>query len=231
MSTVRAPVGIVEEAVERLKERILRTDSKERSLPSQAILARDLGISRTAVREAMTTLQAQGLIEIQQGKLPQILPVSNSLLSEQLKLFMARQGATFHELMEVRLPLETEVARIAAQRASSDHIDRLASSIERLKTSKKLSDQVDADREFHVGLARATHNPLFISILESFHLGLQSSMKATLGNVGIQHAVRGHRSILDAVRNHQPDLAADRMQRHLKQAIRDFQAHARGTRK
>ena len=63
MSTVRAPVGIVEEAVERPKERILRTDSKERSLPSQAILARDLGISRTAVREAMTTLQAQGLIE------------------------------------------------------------------------------------------------------------------------------------------------------------------------
>lgn len=214
-------LGIVDEAVENLKQRILRSESSDR-LPSQAILAQELGISRTAVREAMTILQAQGLIEIQQGKLPQILPVSNSTLSEQLKLFMSRQGASFHQFMEVRLPIEVEVARIAAQRATEDQIETLHASIDRLSSAKRLEEQIQADRDFHVGLAHATQNPLFISILESFHIGLRSSMKKTLGNAGVQNAVRGHRAILDSIRLHQPDLAVKRMQRHLKQAIRDY---------
>ena len=214
-------LGRVDEAVEKLKQRILQSDSTDR-LPSQAILAQELGISRTAVREAMTILQAQGLIEIQQGKLPQILPVSNSTLSEQLKLFMSRQGASFHQFMEVRLPIEIEVARIAAQRATEDQVENLHCSIDRLRSAKLLEEQVKADRDFHVGLAHATHNPLFISILESFHIGLRSSMKKTIGNAGVQNAVRGHRAILDAVRLHQPDLAIKRMERHLKQAIRDY---------
>jgi DNA-binding FadR family transcriptional regulator len=219
--------GIVEEAVEKLKQRILRSDIDDRSLPSQSQLATELGISRTAIREAMSILQAQGLLVIQRGKRPQILPVSNSSLSEQLKLFMARQGATFHQLMEVRLPIETEVARIAAQRATSDQLELLSLAIDRLKVAKRLDDQVNADREFHVGLARATHNPLFVSILESFHFGLQNSMQTTLGHVGLQHATGGHRAILEAVRQQQPDLAAKRMQWHLKQAVRDFKPKTR----
>jgi DNA-binding FadR family transcriptional regulator len=221
-------MGIVEDAVEQLRERIL--NASDSVLPSQSILAQELGISRTAVREAMTILQAQGWIEIQQGKRPQILPVSNSTLSEQLRLFMSRQGASFHQFMEVRLPIETEVARIAAQRATEDQLDTLHSAIERLRSAKRLEEQVKADRDFHVGLAHATHNPLFVSILESFHFGLQSSMKTTIGNKGVQNAVRGHRAILDAVSHHQPDLAANRMQRHLKQAIRDFKNPAKRAR-
>lgn len=225
-----SPLGIVEDAVEQLRNRILNASASDSTLPSQSILAQELGISRTAVREAMTILQAQGLIEIQQGKRPQILPVSNSTLSDQLNLFMSRQGASFHQFMEVRLPIETEVARIAAQRVTEDQIEAMQSAVERLRSAKRLKEQVQADRDFHVNLAHATHNPLFVSILESFHFGLKSSMKKTIGNAGVQNAVRGHRAILDAVANHQPELAANRMQRHLKQAIRDFKNKAKRAR-
>lgn len=219
--------GIVDEAVSQIRAKILRWNPAEKTLPSQTALAAELGISRTAVREAMSILQAQGLIEVQQGKRPQVVPVSNLLLNEQLKLFIARQGASFHQLMEVRLPLEIEVARIAAQRATPDNINQLQRCIDRLKNAKRLNDQIAADRDFHVRLAEATGNQLFVAILESFHHGLQVSMKTTLGNVGIRHALRGHRAILGAIAQHDPKLAATRMQQHLKQAVRDYAPQGR----
>jgi GntR family transcriptional regulator, transcriptional repressor for pyruvate dehydrogenase complex len=214
--------GVVDEVVSQIRARILRQNPVEKALPSQSALAAELGISRTAVREAMSILQAQGLIEVQQGKRPQVVPVSNLLLNEQLKLFIARQGASFHQLMEIRLPLEIEVARIAAQRATPDNINQLQRCIDRLKNAKRLNDQIAADRDFHVRLAEATANQLFVAILESFHHGLQVSMKTTLGNVGIRHALRGHRAILGAIAQHDPKLAATRMQQHLKQAVKDY---------
>lgn len=219
--------GIVDEAVSQIRSKILRQNPAEKALPSQSALAAELGISRTAVREAMSILQAQGLIEVQQGKRPQVVPVSNLLLNEQLKLFIARQGASFHQLMEVRLPLEIEVARIAAQRATPDNINQLQRCIDRLKSAKRLNDQIAADRDFHVRLAEATCNQLFVAILESFHHGLQVSMKTTLGNVGIRHALRGHRAILGAIVQHDPKLAATRMQQHLKQAVEDYAPQGR----
>ena len=219
--------GIVDEAVSQIRSKILRQNPAEKALPSQSALAAELGISRTAIREAMSILQAQGLIEVQQGKRPQVVPVSNLLLNEQLKLFIARQGASFHQLMEVRLPLEIEVTRIAAQRATPDNINQLQRCIDRLKNAKRLSEQIAADRDFHVRLAEASGNQLFVAILESFHHGLQVSMKTTLGNVGIRHALRGHRAILDAIAQHDPKLAATRMQQHLKQAVKDYAPQGR----
>lgn len=215
-------MNLAEQTAEILKDRIVSghypTDG---ALPPQGELATELSVSRPVLREAMRTVASLGLIEVSQGRLPRVRPAGPEQVATGLQLLVARGGASFADLIEVRRPLELEIVGLAARRRQDDDLARLEATVRRLLHGETLEDQVAADRDFHLYLARATENRLFESLLEAIVIPLEQSMRNSLSNVGIDRGLRDHQRILAAVRAGDVEAAKQAMVRHLQKAAVD----------
>jgi GntR family transcriptional repressor for pyruvate dehydrogenase complex len=160
--------NLVAGVVESLRQRILAGvfDAAE-PLPSEAKLGQLLGVSRTVIREAMRILGGQGLVEVSQGRRPRIRPADSQAVVDSVSTFLQRQDHTPLDLIEVRRPLETAIAALAAERATPRHLEQLEQALAELQTVHGLSEQVAADMRFHDLLAEATGNPVFQLLLKT----------------------------------------------------------------
>ena len=240
ISTPRAPVKVrrgagiapardlVDQVVTHLRARILAGDHAVGvSLPSEGDLAESFGVSRTVIREAMRSLRAQGLVVMSQGSRPRVAEVDARPTVESLALLLARSRTTLLGLTEVRRPLETEIARLAATRATAAQIAALCDANAELERATTLEQRVAADVRFHDRLAVATGNPVFGVLLGTLGGLLVESRRRTIRAAGVAPALIGHREILAAVGRHDPAAAEAAMRRHLDWAERDIRADTR----
>ena len=137
------------------------------SLPSEGSLAESLAVSRTVIREAMRSLRSQGLIVMSQGARPRVAEVDAGPAVESLGLLLTRSRTTLLQLTEVRQPLESRIAALAADRASEAQITALEAAIDDLERATSLGGRVEADIRFHDLLAAATGNPVFTVLLKA----------------------------------------------------------------
>jgi GntR family transcriptional repressor for pyruvate dehydrogenase complex len=207
--------SLVKRAEDRLRRRILREGAPE-LLPSQGALAADLGVSRTVLREAMKHLEAEGLLDISQGRRIRVRPAGPQASLRSLDAMLRRTPGSLAHLLEVRRPLEGDIAALAAERRSPAHLETLERSLAALDALRTLESRVDADLLFHRTLAVATGNPVFLLLLDTISGLLRASRQASIGTHGVRAAVDGHREILDAVRDRKPKAARDAMLRHLR---------------
>ena len=205
------------QVVERLREFVLAHSRQDRrALPSQGELTKMLRVSRTVLREAMKMLEAQGLVAVSQGRRPQVRPAGPQAAIESLDALLQRTDGTLLQLVEVRRPLEAEIAALAARRATPSHLLSAQSALTDLQQAKTLDQQVAADVRFHRVLAEATGNPVFVVLLDTISGLLQASRVHTIGTFGARAAIEGHREILAAVQRRDPAAARDAMVRHFK---------------
>lgn len=217
-------------ALERLYELLERCGPGQR-LPSQREIADALAISRPSVREAIAVLHAIGLVEVRHGRgvyvtreptLARVLRRVTSVLLREI---------TIRELFDVRQTIELEVARLAALNASAEQRDDL---VARAKAMREILDPVvfnQADVEFHLGIARASQNRLWVHMLDMvgsllFRSFLESDLAAGPNMAQrIQRAAEQHVQIAAAIASGNPEGARVEMERHL--AIHsDFLAEA-----
>jgi GntR family transcriptional regulator, transcriptional repressor for pyruvate dehydrogenase complex len=196
------------------------------SLPSEGSLAESLAVSRTVIREAMRSLRSQGLIVMSQGARPRVAEVDVGPTIESLELLLQRSRTTLLQLTEVRRPLESAIAGLAAERAGDAQIADLQAAIDDLERATGLKDRVDADIRFHELLAEATGNPVFSVLLKTLGGLLVESRRRTIKAAGPEPAIVGHREILAAVERHDPRAAEAAMRRHLDWAEQDLKAGA-----
>jgi len=173
---------VMEELKTRLDSGTLREGEK---LPNQIEFARQLGVSRLSLREALNTLTQMGVIE-QRPKVGTIIKSANpGLWTEKLTPPMLSDSRATMELLDARHTIETKVAALAAQKASTKELAAIAKDLERMRESI-LGDNVDEywknDVAFHAAIANASHNRylihMFITIRglmerfmnEGFHL-------------------------------------------------------------
>jgi DNA-binding FadR family transcriptional regulator len=207
-----------------LTERIVQGDFDGSGLlPSEGELAKSFDVSRTVVREAMRSLRAQGLVEVSQGRAPRVKSPDSKATVASLRLLLRRNKATLLHLVEVRQPVEGEIAALAAERANAEHLRQLDRAIQDLATAAPLDERIEADVRFHRILAEATGNPVFVLLLETLADFLRESRQRTLAYSGVEQALVGHRAVLEAVRDHDPVKAREAMQKHLQLAARDLQ--------
>lgn len=192
-------------------------------LPSEGELAKSFGVSRTVIREAMRSLRAQGLVEVSQGKAPRVKPPDSKAAIASLELLLRRNKATLLNLAEVRQPLESEIAALAAERATDENLRQLERAIHELGAASGLEERIEADIRFHRVLGEATGNPVFVLLLETLAEFLRESRQKTLAYSGVEHALGGHRAVLAAVRSRNPSKAREAMLDHLRLATRDLQ--------
>ncbi len=204
-------------------------------LPPERELARQFGVSRTVVREAVSGLVAKSLLETRPGgglvvTIPSAQSVSQSIT---LMLRGGKAELDFGKVMEVRRSLEVEIARLAALRRNEEDIQQLE---EILRATEEACDDRECfsrcDVEFHSALARATHNELFSVLLDSI-----SDVMLRVRQLGYEvpgtpeRALRYHRDVLEQVKAGDPEGARRAMSRHMDEAeytLRRVQAIHRG---
>jgi GntR family transcriptional regulator, transcriptional repressor for pyruvate dehydrogenase complex len=216
-------IALVEQVVENLRGGIFSGEFPAGGeLPSEKLLAQKIGVSYTVIREAMRTLRSQGLVEISQGRRPRVKPAGPDAVRDALDAMLRRSNASIRELTELRRPLECEIVFLAAQRATSECIGQLKQAIQRQAEVETLDGQIEADIEFHIILAKAAGNPLFGLMLSTVWDMLWESRRRTITSVGVGHALKGHRAILQAIESNDPEAARQAMQDHLTQIAEDI---------
>jgi DNA-binding FadR family transcriptional regulator len=197
-------------------------------LPSERELSETLGISRTSVRHALTALESIGILSSRRGAghfvaQPPVTSASTEALSS-----LVTQGDP-QEIMEARRALEPEVARLAAIYRDIDDLERLHVALDRMQQSESLAQfdiYLEADFEFHLLIAYATHNPVIID-LESV---IVERMKAPAWKVATRTIVprnfpsnrEEHRQILAMIAASNPREAHQAMVHHLAHVARNI---------
>ena len=147
---------IVQQIKNQIKEGILKPGEK---LPSERKLADLLGVSRASVREAIQALAFSGYLEVIQGKGTYILEVAPKY-DEIVNFFSGFSNYSLNYLMEARIMLEGEFARLAALNANQEEIDAIKRIFNEICNSKDINTFFVKDLELHLTIAKATHNPI-----------------------------------------------------------------------
>ena len=191
-------------------------------LPAERELATLLGVSRTSVREALISLEIGGLVDVRVGSGVFVTAgaVPTALAGD--------KGPGPFELLSARTLVEGEVAALAAVNATREDLDALRQAIQRMTTH--VDDFVireETDREFHLGIAKATGNGSLELVVE----GLWNQRAELWGRMQ-QHyhtealarrTIHDHAAILAAITASNPDAARTAMHRHLARVVREFQ--------
>ena len=188
-------------------------------LPTEHLLAKTFGVSRSVVREAIAQLRNEGLVETRQGvgAFATELERRQSLRIEHGDL---NNRQAFQNLYQLRIPLEIEAAGLAAIHHTPEDLVRLDEALSQMTGAEKWTEQgIVADLAFHRALAAATQNEyftLFIGfIAERISLAINAARaKAVLEEI-VEVTIAEHVAIRDAVFSGDPNKARQAMQRHL----------------
>lgn len=198
-------------------------------LPPEREMAKMLGVSRAAVREALRVLEAQGVLRRPRvGTGPESGSIVSGLprpgLSRLLRLHVALANFPLADVVEARTTLERASARLAATHAAPEHLARMRACMERMADPEVSREEFnDVDTEFHVALAEAAGNKLVADMTIAMRNAMRHTLLRMFDAAADWQAVRlrllgEHQGVYDAVSAGDPETAADRVEAH----IRDF---------
>ncbi len=186
-------------------------------LPAERVLAEQLKVSRGSVREAIRTLELQGLAVSKHGSGTFINTQSLDAVATLMTSSLETGEAQLHDIFEVRHLLEPQLAALAARRATPEDVTRLGSIlVEQARQIMEGETGVDADTEFHFALATATHNTALVKVVSAVEDVLRQSRDQSLQQPGRpQRSLDSHREILEMVRAGDHQGARSAMEHHL----------------
>jgi DNA-binding FadR family transcriptional regulator len=167
---VRPPTTF-EETVERLGTAIrLGLLAPGTRLPSERELADELGISRSTLRQALTTLTQSGHLTSVRGRSGGTFVADQPPLAEQSRDTIAAfeddaLGAEAWAALDFRVAIEAGATTLAAERAGPEQLDRLADLVKRMSDATDFEDYRRADVRFHIGVAEAAASPKLVSAM------------------------------------------------------------------
>ena len=152
-------------------------------IPTERVLAERFGVSRTCVREALGALKLSGVIHGRPGAGTYLAKVSPGGI-DRSDLLLVEEGSPF-EILESRKIIEPAIASLAARKATAADIARLADAMENLRVSAEGAESLtQADRQFHMCMAEATHNRILIRTLGQILDLMQRIYYPAVGIVG-----------------------------------------------
>ncbi len=185
-------------------------------LMTERELAQQLSVGRSSIREAVTALRAQGIVDVRHGEGIYLLRRPEDLISS-LAAELIETHADHPYIWETRQALETQCARIAASRATQPDLDEMEAALAHMATEiAEGKPGLEGDRRFHLGVAVASHNPILIELLNGIRGSLDRTSETSLTRTGQpERSLADHRAILSAIAAGTPTEAADEMLRHL----------------
>ena len=223
---------LYEQIVQQIEESVLNGSLKPGDqLPAERDLAQRLGVSRTAVREAVKTLREKGLVEAYSGRGTFVTDGTSQAARQSFDLMVkiGQQEGSPH-LAELRLILEPGIAAMAAERVEDEDLTAMRDAVAVMERSQKDPEAyIEADLDFHLALAEAVANPLILSLIDSI-VGLLREQRIKIFNVegGPQRGQFHHKRILEAMERRDPEMARSAMRAHLEQVRQDSRVSPSG---
>jgi len=196
-------------------------------LPPERILAERLGVSRPSVREGIVALEILGLVDSRGGKGNIVKNVDNSSMLKQNFQHLEEEESPF-ELLEARKIIEVDVAGYAAQKVQKEDITSIRQSlndmrniVDNLSISKEYEKGMEFDREFHISIARATHNAVLLRIVATLLENLKEDLWVRLKEKSWaipgtpQKYLKEHEEILEGIEQKSSVIARRKMHQHL----------------
>jgi GntR family transcriptional repressor for pyruvate dehydrogenase complex len=210
--------NVADQIASQMITRIVEDDLEPRSpLPTESELSAAFGVGKSTIREAVRIVATKGLVEVAHGSGMRVAPRERwNVIDPQLVALMARD-VTIGQLLEMRAILEPEIAAHAAERATSDDFDQMERIIVASEAaSRRPADYLRLDLAFHDALAVAAHNAIYPIVMTSVSdLLIECRRRAAMDARQRVGGATDHRSLLEAVRTRDPDLARDRMAAHI----------------
>ncbi|EHU1702014.1 FadR family transcriptional regulator [Acinetobacter baumannii] len=183
--------------------------SENEKLPSEVNLCEEYKVSRPVFREAIRVLNAKGLTYSRPKIGTVVRPKEEWHLLDPDVLFWLIQTTPEHEffktLSTVRRVLEPELAYIAASTANEEDIERIKQAYEGMEKATTVEEFIEPDIQFHLAIAKATHNDLLAYMSKMLVLPLQQSIQVTSLRPNLQgHSLPRHKAILTAIENKDP---------------------------
>jgi DNA-binding FadR family transcriptional regulator len=209
-------------------------------LPSEQVMATRFGVSRTVIREAISRLKSEGLVDTRQGR-GAFVRAGSTDVPFRIDFDIRDPLQSLLYILEMRESLDSEIAFLAAERRSRDQmaeIKRALAEIERATRSGR--DGVAEDVKFHWSIARATGNPFFAELIQFLSRFLSRATLVTRSNEGRRDALAQqtrleHESIVQAIERRDPKAASVAARTHMinaasriKSADTDFWASEAG---
>lgn len=205
---------VAEMMLETILERRLKPGDP---LPSEQKLCEQFGVSRTVIREALSSLTGKGIIEVRSGSGLRVAAVEPSAVRESMRLFLRGGRLEYPKVHDVRACLEVHMAGVAAERRTDEDLRSLEQTCELMEAS--IGDVPRAakhDLEFHRLIAQSTGNELFLILLDSIGEALLEVRRENLADPAEgQSTIRMHREILSRIVAQDAEAAREAMRRHL----------------
>jgi GntR family transcriptional repressor for pyruvate dehydrogenase complex len=209
---------VVSQIEKNIRSRALLPGAK---LPSELVLCQQFGVSRTAVREALRTLSARGLITIMKGKGIFVQNISSKTVTDPIHLYLEMQHKRSYvlDVVHARQIIEPPIAASAALHYTEEDAEKLKKDQNDLVQSAGDYEELSKlDMRFHLDIAKASENSIIPLILEPIHRlipQIKSSVYATVVDAK-QSAVEWHEKILAAILQRDAEGAQNAMIRHLE---------------
>ena len=206
--------SLVETAIESLRQAIEKGHwAIGERLPVEAQLSESLGVSRNTVREAVRVLVHVGMLETRQGDGTYVRATKDA--GETLRRI---NRAQLRDKLEVRIMLETEAAKLAAERRDAKDLEKMTLALdERAKAGDDVESRIRHDHAFHTALVAASHNPALSELYDYFANSVAQTIELTELDSGLpEPSQEDHELLLAAIRR-QDSVKAETLSRALLQ--------------
>lgn len=210
--------GVIEQITHDIHNEVLQPGEK---LPTESAIMEIHGVSRTVVREAISHLQAAGLVQTRHGIGTFVLEPAPATLGIPSDAIVTVRDVL--AILELRISLETEAAWLAAARRTDAQAEEMAGLIDAMqKEHKQDAGSISEDVQFHLLIAQATGNRYFVEFLS--HLGATIIPRARLNTpqivqddptIYLERVNREHDDIFQAILRKDPEAARAAMRAHL----------------
>lgn len=216
------PSPLVEQATKRLREQITGGHWPIGSkLPGETTLAKELGIGRSTVREALRSLAGAGLVQPRQGAGVFVIA------TEPVADWPTRlRRAAVSDVYEVRMLVEVQAARLAATRRTDEDITAMRAALEGRRATASASDAafIDADIALHAAVVAAARNPVLTDLFAEFAPVLREGLLNLLDLIDVRteetnHGDAAHAALVQAVEAMDAEEAARVAQTELQDTL------------
>jgi DNA-binding GntR family transcriptional regulator len=197
-------------AYTRVRGLILSGELAPGAVLPQAALAQTIGISTTPLREALRRLKQEGLVELDAHRDARVRPLD---------------ADEARDLLELRGSLEPLAASLAALRRTDDELADIRAALDGLEglSSRPSASELESHRRFHAAIHRASHNALLVEILDGLWVKTdryrRHGLEAGRSEEERDSRATEHRLLFEAVRDNDPDAAAELMRRHVEASL------------
>lgn len=197
------------------------------SLPGEAYFAAELGVSRPVMREAFGALAALRLLDVGNGRKARVGAFDGTVIAASLDHAVMTSQVSVAEVWEVRRTIELRTVELAAQARTSLEAREILSLADDLEhQADDLTHTTQIDIAFHQAVARASHNALFINIVNSFRPLMETAVPIAWNTrttmTQRRNMVVRHQAVARAIAERDSAAAVQAMEGHFDTAIGDI---------